>query len=72
MSEGTPSFTVEEAVEKIGFGRFQWKLSLFTGSAWMADAMELMILSIISPQLRCEWHLYTWQEALITTVVFVE
>jgi len=71
MSEGTPSFTVEEAVEKIGFGRFQWKLSLFTGSAWMADAMELMILSIISPQLRCEWHLYTWQEALITTVVFV-
>jgi len=71
MSEGAPSFTVEEAVEKIGFGRFQWKLSLFTGSAWMADAMELMILSIISPQLRCEWHLYTWQEALITTVVFV-
>lgn len=65
------TFTVEEAVEQIGFGKFQWKLSLLTGIAWMADAMELMILSIISPQLRCEWRLYTWQEALITTVVFV-
>ena len=65
------SFTVEEAVESIGFGRFQWKLSVLTGCAWMADAMELMILSIIAPQLQCEWRLYSWQKALITTVVFI-
>ncbi|XP_076816791.1 synaptic vesicle 2-related protein-like [Clavelina lepadiformis] len=65
------TFTVEEAVEAIGFGRFQWKLSVLTGCAWMADAMELMILSIIAPQLQCEWRLYSWQKALITTVVFV-
>nr|CAB3266744.1 synaptic vesicle 2-related protein [Phallusia mammillata] len=65
------TFTVEEAVEAIGFGKFQWKLSLLTGCAWMADAMELMILSIISPQLKCDWRLYAWEEALITTVVFV-
>lgn len=68
-SENT--FTVEEAVEAIGFGKFQWKISILTGFAWMADAMELMILSIISPELRCVWLLYSWQEALITTVVFV-
>nr|XP_018673260.1 synaptic vesicle 2-related protein [Ciona intestinalis] len=65
------TFTVEEAVEAIGFGRFQWILSMLTGCAWMADAMELMILSIISPQLKCEWRLYSYEEALITTVVFV-
>ena len=34
------TFTVEEAVEKIGFGKFQWRLSILTGMAWMADAME--------------------------------
>ena len=67
----TDTFTVEEAVESIGFGRFQWKLSILTGCAWMADAMELMILSIIAPQLQCEWRLYSWQKALITTVVFI-
>lgn len=65
------TFTVEEAVESIGFGRFQWKLSILTGCAWMADAMELMLLSIIAPQLQCEWRLYSWQKALITTVVFI-
>lgn len=71
QNENERSFTVEDAVEKIGFGKFQWKLSILTGFAWMADAMEMMILSIISPELRCVWLLYTWQEALITTVVFV-
>lgn len=70
-SEDENTFTVEEAVETIGFGKFQWRLSVMTGFAWMADAMELMILSIISPELRCVWLLYSWQEALITTVVFI-
>lgn len=26
---------VEDAVEAIGFGRFQWKLSVLTGLAWV-------------------------------------
>ncbi|XP_074777464.1 synaptic vesicle 2-related protein isoform X2 [Athene noctua] len=47
------TFMVEDAVEAIGFGKFQWKLSVITGLAWMADAMEMMILSILAPQLHC-------------------
>ncbi|OBS71390.1 hypothetical protein A6R68_00087, partial [Neotoma lepida] len=62
---------VEDAVEAIGFGRFQWKLSVLTGLAWMADAMEMMILSILAPQLHCEWRLPSWQVALLTSVVFI-
>eukprot|EP00058_Branchiostoma_floridae_P026392 XP_002611883.1 hypothetical protein BRAFLDRAFT_83090 [Branchiostoma floridae] len=65
------TFTVEDAVEAIGFGRFQIKLSVLTGLSWMADAMEMMILSILSPQLLCEWQLSSWQEAFITTIVFI-
>jgi len=34
----------------------------------MADAMEMMILSILSPALKCDWWLESWQQALITTV----
>jgi len=64
------TFTVDDAVEKLGFGRFQMKLSLLTGLAWMADAMEMMILSILGPALHCDWLLNEWQKALITTVVF--
>lgn len=36
----------------------------------MADAMEMMILSILGPALHCDWLLNEWQKALITTVVF--
>ncbi|XP_040275623.1 LOW QUALITY PROTEIN: synaptic vesicle 2-related protein [Bufo bufo] len=65
------TFMVEDAVEAIGFGKFQWKLSILTGLAWMADAMEMMILSILAPQLHCEWRLPSWQVALLTSVVFI-
>ncbi|XP_063067142.1 synaptic vesicle 2-related protein-like [Engraulis encrasicolus] len=65
------TFTVEDAVEAIGFGVFQWKLSLLTGVAWMADAIEMMILSVLGPQLHCEWRLPSWEVAFITSVVFI-
>ncbi|KAM8865282.1 synaptic vesicle 2-related protein [Synchiropus picturatus] len=65
------TFMVEDAVEAIGFGTFQWKLSILTGLSWMADAMEMMILSILAPQLHCEWRLPSIQVALLTSAVFI-
>jgi len=64
------TFTVDQAVDAIGFGKFQIKLSLLTGLAWMADAMEMMILSILAPALHCDWKINGWQQALLTSVVF--
>ncbi|WKX99609.1 hypothetical protein Q1695_014469 [Nippostrongylus brasiliensis] len=64
------TFTVGDAVEALGFGRFQVKLSLLTGIAWMADAMEMMLLSLLSPALACEWGVTPIQQALVTTCVF--
>lgn len=34
----------------------------------MADAMEMMILSILAPQLHCEWKLPSLEVALLTSV----
>lgn len=65
------TFTVTQAVNAFGFGKFQAKLSLFTGLCWMADSMEMTILSILSPALHCEWHITRYQQALATTVVFL-
>ncbi|KAJ8393920.1 hypothetical protein AAFF_G00054530 [Aldrovandia affinis] len=62
---------VEDVVELIGFGKFQWKLSILSGLFWMADAMEMMILSVLTPQLHCEWRLPAWKVAMITSVVFL-
>lgn len=59
-------YTVDEAVEYLGFGRFQLTLSFLTGLAWMADAMEMMILSILAPALYCEWKISTVEQAMVS------
>ncbi len=33
----------------------------------MADSMEMSILAILGPAVRCEWRLTHWHEAFLTT-----
>ena len=35
-----------------GFGKFQIFLLFYAGSAWLSDAMEMMILSLLGPAVR--------------------
>lgn len=67
----TPTYTVEEAVETIGFGRFHIMLFLIMGASNIVEAMEIMLLAVVSPEIRCEWHLEDWQVALVSTMVFL-
>ncbi|GMR50729.1 hypothetical protein PMAYCL1PPCAC_20924, partial [Pristionchus mayeri] len=64
------TFTVHDAIEAAGFGKFQIILSVIGGFAWMADSMEVMLLSLLSPSLACEWGVTPFQQALSTTFVF--
>nr|XP_055047045.1 putative transporter SVOPL [Misgurnus anguillicaudatus]XP_055047046.1 putative transporter SVOPL [Misgurnus anguillicaudatus] len=64
-------YTVEEAVESIGFGRFHIMLFVIMGSANIVEAMEIMLLAVVSPEIRCEWRLEDWQVALVSTMVFL-
>ncbi|XP_076019634.1 synaptic vesicle 2-related protein-like isoform X2 [Genypterus blacodes] len=70
-SDFTETFTVDDAVEAFGIGKFQWKLSIVTGMSWIADSMETMLLSILGPQMHCEWRLASFEVAFITSVVFI-
>ncbi|XP_062553178.1 synaptic vesicle 2-related protein [Armigeres subalbatus] len=65
------TFTVTQAVNALGFGWFQVKLSLCVGLCWMADSMEMTILSVLGPALHCDWNITRYQQALVTTVVFL-
>lgn len=38
------------------------------GGVQVGDAMEIVILSILSSQLRCEWRLDSYQVALMSSV----
>ena len=69
--KGQQSFSVQEALEHIGMGHFQIRLTLIMCFAFVADAMEVLLLSILGPILKCEWNISTTQEALLTTVVFI-
>ena len=39
-----------------GFGKFQWLMLLYTGLAWCADAMEMMLLSFLGPAVSVTEH----------------
>lgn len=66
---GTDELTVDKAVDTIGFGWFQVKLTFVIALGWMSDAMEMMVLSILGPAVHCQWMVPTWQQALLTSIV---
>ena len=64
-------YTVEQAIDYIGFGKFQMVFLAVTGLSWLCDAMEMMLLSFIGPAARCEWRLTTTQASSLTSFVFL-
>ena len=50
VSSDVSGFTVDDALNSAGLGKFQWLLMLYVGMAWFGDAMEMMLLSFLSPE----------------------
>ena len=66
------SYTVSKAIDDIGYGKFQFILTIILGFANLSDAMEMMILSLIGPILTCSsWHVSITSVASLTTTVFL-
>ena len=65
------SFTLSEALDSLGFGRAQVLLGFVTGWIYMADGLEMMLMSYVIPVLVKEWELAPWQGPLIASVIFV-
>ncbi len=42
-----PIATIDEAIEQIGVGRFQWRLLGVNGLTWAADAMEVLMIGFL-------------------------
>jgi len=72
QSAGPDTYTVSHAIDALGFGKYQIILSLVVGMAYVADAMEMMLLSVLAPALHCHWQITQLQQASLTTVVFFE
>lgn len=63
--------TFEEAINTIGFGRFQTRLMVLCGLGWAADAMEVLLISFALPAITAEWGLTTQQGGLLSTAIFL-
>lgn len=46
---GTETYTVDEALDAVEFGKYQTILMFYLGLGWVADAMEVLLLSFLSP-----------------------
>ena len=56
----------------MGFGFFQVKLCFILVFLISADAMEIMLLAILSSLLNCSWmRLTSLEQALLATLVFL-
>lgn len=64
------TYTVDEALMKMGFGKFQAFVLAYAGMGWISEAMEMMLLSFVGPAVQSLWGLSPNQESLITSVVF--
>jgi len=64
-------YSIETAIETLGFGKFQVRMAAIIGLTYMADYVEMMILSILPAALSCEWNIRPWEKATLTTVPFI-
>jgi MFS family permease len=62
--------SVDEAIELLGMGRFQWIVLTAAGLCFAADAMQVLLLSFLCEVLRVEWGLSKDESASITSVLF--
>jgi MFS transporter, putative metabolite:H+ symporter len=66
-----PIFSLDEILEKIPLGYFHYRLLVVCGMSFMADAMEVTLLSFISTCAGADWDLADSEIALIASIVFV-
>ncbi|KAK8581343.1 hypothetical protein V6N13_144372 [Hibiscus sabdariffa] len=65
------TFTVDDALLTLGFGKYQYFVLGYAALAWVSEAMEMMLLSFIGPVVQRLWHLSAKEQSLITSVVFI-
>uniref|UniRef100_A0A8C4PYF3 SV2 related protein n=1 Tax=Eptatretus burgeri TaxID=7764 RepID=A0A8C4PYF3_EPTBU len=63
-------FTLDDAIETLGFGKFHWLLLAVCGLCWWTIANFVMTISILGPSMQCEWNLSMWQVAFISSMFF--
>jgi MFS family permease len=66
----TLTISIDNAIERIGMGRFQYTILVASGLCFAADAMQVILLSFLTIVLKDEWDLSDTMTAAITSCLF--
>jgi len=65
------SLTLEEVMDRNPVGYFQYRLLFMCGLAFMADALEVTLLSFLTACVGVDWDLSNAEKATLTGMVFL-
>ncbi len=69
--ELTSLLSIDEAMDRIGYGHFQRRMLIAAGLCSASDAMEILVLRFLSAAVQQEWSLTTTQSSNLMSSVFV-
>jgi len=64
-------YTLDDIVERIGFGRFHWKLLVLCGVGYFAEITELVVVSFVAPSIQKQMGLNNVQYGMLGSSSFV-
>lgn len=64
------TYTINDALEKLGYGMFNFKLTLLLSIMYLTDGVELTLVALASPRIKCLWNLTSTETALLSSAVF--
>ena len=56
-------WSVDEALQRVQWGLFSWRLMFLCGFCYMSDAVEIMLLGFLQVVLTAEWALTPFEGA---------
>jgi MFS family permease len=62
--------SVDEAIDRLGYGAFQRRVLFGAGLCSASDAMEILLLSFLALSVQAEWDLSSQQSSSLIAVVF--
>ena len=66
-----PKISLDEALESIPLGLFQYRLLFLCGFAFMTDSLEVNLLTFLATCAGDEWQLSKEEEAAISGVIII-
>lgn len=71
LKEQNTTYTIDEALDAVGFGPFQWMLWLLSGVGFGASTVQMLLPSIAIPLVRAAFGIDDKRAGLLITVLFI-